>query len=306
MNTRRLQTILGMILATSTFGARGLYCGPCGGQTTRTVPILPPSADGGPGDTTESEEEACARLCPDADTCVATTITLPNGTMPALTCTDIQSCGGAGRRPEGLAEPDFTADRGTRGGWLARAAFLEEASVEAFRAIRAQLVAFGAPERLVRAASRAARDERRHSRRMRALARRHGARVPAPAIAGAPAASLEAFATHNAIEGCVRETFGALVATFQAQHATDRDIAAAMRKIARDETAHAALSWELARWAHARLAPEERARVEAARLRAITELRSELAEEPPREIIDRAGFPTAREAEVLLTVLLSG
>jgi hypothetical protein len=304
MNTRRLQTILGMILATSTFGARGLYCGPCGGQTTRTVPVLPPSPDGGPSSTTESEEEQCARLCPDAVSCMATTITLPNGTMPALTCTEIQSCGGAGRRPEGLAEPTFLADRDTTGGWLARAAFLEEASVDAFRAIRSQLVAFGAPKRLVRAASRAARDERRHARRMRSFARRHGARVPEPAIAGAPAASLEAFAMHNAIEGCVRETFGALVARWQAANALDRDLAATMDRIAHEEAEHAALSWQIDAWARARLDREARARIDRAKHEAARALIADAGCAVPASLAAPLGLLSGSDARALAAKLV--
>jgi hypothetical protein len=62
--------------------------------------------------------------------------------------------------------------------------------------------------------------------------------APAP-----PARSLEELAVENAVEGCVRETYGALTAIWQARTAKDPSVAAAVRRIARDETRHAALSW---------------------------------------------------------------
>lgn len=57
----------------------------------------------------------------------------------------------------------------------------------------------------------------------------------------------------NAVEGCARETWAAMVALHQARFAEDRSVRAAFTAIARDELAHAALSWDLARWcaAHA-------------------------------------------------------
>ena len=40
MKVTRLQTLLGMIIASSAVGARGLGCGPCPESTTQTIPIL--------------------------------------------------------------------------------------------------------------------------------------------------------------------------------------------------------------------------------------------------------------------------
>ena len=52
----------------------------------------------------------------------------------------------------------------------------------------------------------------------------------------------------NAREGCVRETFGALIAMHQAERAGDPIIRRAMRRIAEEETRHAELAWEVASW----------------------------------------------------------
>lgn len=203
-----------------------------------------------------------------------------------------------GRRPEGLGhcEDDGEAGLGTH---LARIARLEAASVPAFTRLVRELRAHGAPRSLVARARRARLDEIRHARMMARLARRFG-KKPQP-IDPTPmhVRPLVDVARENMVEGCVREAFGALVATFQAEAAHDEEIAAAMRGIARDETEHAALSYAIARWADARLSRAERAEIEEARERAIATLRRELSEEPPKEAIARAGFPSRAQAEAL-------
>jgi hypothetical protein len=103
-------------------------------------------------------------------------------------------------------------------------------------------------------------------------------------------------ALENAAEGCVRETFGALVAAWQAAHARDAGVRATMQQVAREETRHAALAWEVAQWAERRLPRGERERVADARTRALLRLKAEAAVEPPRELVDTLGLPTASQA----------
>ena len=62
-----------------------------------------------------------------------------------------------------------------------------------------------------------------------------------------PSASPNPIALENATEGCVRETYGALVAHRQANIATDRSIRCMMQTIATDETNHAGLAWDVKR-----------------------------------------------------------
>lgn len=295
MKKPRLDRILGMIIAASSIGARGFGCGPCP-ETTEVIPILPPSPDGGVGGNAgEIDIDAeCDRRCgPNAISCEAISISMDDGSvMTAIECTRPGECG-AGRRPPGLEEP------GEPMGWLAYTAFLEAASVDAFRALRRDLAALGAPRRLLRAASRAARDERRHARRVGALSRRRGARPPAPVVRpGAPPA-LEALAAHNAVEGCVRETFGALIARWQAESAGDREVAGAMARIAEDEARHAALAWEIDAWARRRLDPAARARVDLARAEAARALVADAARERSMELTLDLGLPDRRTAERL-------
>jgi hypothetical protein len=209
---------------------------------------------------------------------------------------------GMGRRPEGLLDcpvegPDSTAR------FLARAAYLEAASVVAFERLTRELEAHGAPESL-RAGSRAAvRDEIRHARITRALAEKAGARVPVDPVGSGGVRSLETIAIENAVEGCVRETFGAAVTVIQAARAGDARIRSAMKKIARDETKHAELSWRVARWLEEKLDVEARGRVRQARAAAVVALIHETSAKPDAAVAARLGVPSAAQARVVLDAL---
>lgn len=110
-------------------------------------------------------------------------------------------------------------------------------------------------------------------------------------------------AIENAVEGCVRETFGALVATWQAAHATDAGVRAAMKRIAADETRHAALAWAIDRWMDGRLDATARARVERSRRAAVRTLLRDLAAELPADVRRTAGLPSARQARALASAV---
>lgn len=207
-----------------------------------------------------------------------------------------------GRRPAGYC-PSLTLESRALGKYFSQLAELEAASVTAFRVLRDELRAYGAPRRLVRAAGRAARDEIRHARTTRALARRSGARPSDVAPARPAIRSLEAIALENAVEGCVRETFGALLATYQSEHAADPVVRAAMQRIARDETGHAALSWQVARWLDSRLPAAARQRVTRARSEAARELVQRARQDDAPEFSDRVGLPPRALTGALATQL---
>ncbi len=196
-----------------------------------------------------------------------------------------------GRRPDGLCQQPAAAAGGPVGTFLATAAHLEAASIKAFRSLRSELHAHGAPTRLLRAATRAARDEIRHARKTAQLARRYGTMAPTPRVVPPTRRSLEALARENAVEGCVRETFGALVGLYQAGAAQDPVIARAMTYIAADEVRHAELAWQVARWADRRLPQAARARIKTAQKAAIAELRREVASAVNPELAKLAGLP---------------
>jgi hypothetical protein len=114
--------------------------------------------------------------------------------------------------------------------------------------------------------------------------------------------SLEALTVHNAVEGCVRETFGALIATRQALVAHGEDRRAAFREIANDETRHAELAWKIHHWATQRLAPSARARISRAQRAAVAQL-AEVGMSLPTDIAANLGLPGPHETRHLLREL---
>jgi hypothetical protein len=242
------------------------------------------------------------RICAVAECLAVDASSVPTSGPVTLDCaTGAFGCGpGVGRRPRGLAASAPARSVDAVGATLAEMAHLEAASVQAFRRLASELATLRAPRALVRQAERAARDEVRHARTTTGLARKRGAK-PAPVVIErrAEKPSLLDFAIENGVEGCVRESFGALVATRQASRARDPEIARAMEKIAKDETRHAALSWAIARWVAPRLRVEERARVSAAMASALASLREEVAT-TPEDVARELGLPARGEAEALV------
>jgi hypothetical protein len=182
-------------------------------------------------------------------------------------------------------------------------AHLEAASVPAFARMRAELAKLGAPRRLLASIERAKRDEMRHARAMGRIAHRFGGTAGTARVRTVRQRSIEAIARENAIEGCVRETYGALVATWQARNASDPSIRVALSDIARDETRHATLSWQAARFLRRKLDAPARRRVDEARRRAIAKLYEETSHEPAAEIVEQAGLPSASDAHRLLDAM---
>jgi hypothetical protein len=200
--------------------------------------------------------------------------------------------GSGGRKPEGLTPRDAISTSPV-GAFFAHGAHLEAASVHAFVRMRDELRALRAPRHLVSRATRAIADERRHARIVSALARRFGATPSPPRVKRARRRSIEEIAIENAVEGCVRETFAAVIAHFQALNARDPVVRAAFTRIARDETRHAELAHDAARFFDAILDDAARARVARARDAALSELAHE-AVDFPTAVVELAGLPVKR------------
>ncbi|MFO0614866.1 MAG: ferritin-like domain-containing protein [Polyangiaceae bacterium] len=151
---------------------------------------------------------------------------------------EVHTCG---RRPEGFAGRRARSST-QEGAFLAEMAELEAASIGAFERLARELEALGAPWALVDRARAARADEIRHARVVRSLARARGAEprpLRARRLRARPALEV---ALENAVEGCVFETFGAAVATLQAERAAEGDVREAFAQIAIDERAHASLA----------------------------------------------------------------
>jgi hypothetical protein len=214
---------------------------------------------------------------------------------PAAACMATVPCH-TGRAPAGLTTSGRVAADSDVGAFLAHAAHLEAASVHAFVRMVAELEAHGAPEPLVRAAKRAAKEEVQHARLMTNWARSHDAEPVRPCVEPGKIRDLEAILAENAAEGCVRETFGAVLAAHQSLAAQTDQARKRMARIARDETSHAELSWEVARWGERKLGRAARARVKAVRNRAVEALRDETGREPTAALRRELGLPRASEA----------
>lgn len=263
---------------------------------------------------------SCAELCGDPfDSCfhtidVSTTCaTPPSGKLRVqcqkweeteeLTLDPSPSRTVDGRRPERLLPPLHIEDSSAIGSYLASSAHLESAAVLAFEHLIVELEAYGAPAELIADARIARDDEIRHANVVGDLARRFGATPAEARMDPTPVRALLDIALENEVEGIVRETLGAALATWRATHAEDAEVRTAMEAIARDERAHAELSWRIGAWIDARLSEDERAIVRDARIVAVAELYASFRGEPSDEVIAIAGAPRAAEVQSLIAEL---
>lgn len=275
-------------------------CGPCPDQPL-TFDVASPAAftDGG-GFDCHFACEVVSNLGP-TDSCRRVTSS-DGGT--GVECMYATPCH-TGRRPEGLLASVAASASSPVGAWLSECARLEAAAVHAFARTAVELRAHGAPERLVARARGAAADEVRHARAMRHHARRHGAQPLSASVAEVARRRrpLLELALENAVEGCVRETYGALVAQWQAKSAADRELKGALKAIAHDETNHAELSWDLKTWFDARLSAPEREQVREAMVSAVAQLRCEAGTAPTADCQRAAGVPAVEVAQAFITAL---
>jgi hypothetical protein len=263
---------------------------------------------------------ACNAIWENADTYYYTTPQLPMGcsfmgpvghsfsVTHAGEVTSTQTLGTSmpcvGRRPVGLSSERATG-LSPLGDYYASVAHLEGAAVLAFDVMERELKRFGAPRELQRRAQRARADEERHYDGMAAMARREGTTVPPVRALPVDERSLLEAALENAVEGCVREAWGALSAHYQAATAGDAQARQLWRDVARDESEHAELSLELHRWFMLQLSTEEQDQVDAAMQRARLELRAELllGTAPHPDVAHHAGTPQPDRAAALFAQL---
>jgi hypothetical protein len=212
------------------------------------------------------------------------------------------SCGAGciGRLHDTARAPTCASLRTGAAEYLARAAALEAASVEAFERVGEDLEHFGAPRDLIDAAKRAATEETEHARLVSDLARSFGGSPASPPPPTRAAHDRRAFAIENAVEGCVRETFGAALAAWQARHATDARTRETMARIATDEASHADLGWRIDAWLATTLGEEDRRAVALARTRAAQSL---VASAEDVDAIPEIGLPGPDAVRALVRAL---
>jgi hypothetical protein len=193
-----------------------------------------------------------------------------------------------GRRPLGHRELTFI--NRSRAAWFAEQAYLERASIAAFEELATWLADREAPAELVVRCRAAAADEVVHAQLMSVHAERGGHEVPL-AIAEPGSHDLLAIALHNAVEGCVRESFGALLGAHQARTCENAELRELFARIADDELRHGQLAWDLHAYLCGQLDADGRAQVEAAQLAALDELAGATARNAERTPVG-LGWPT--------------
>jgi hypothetical protein len=203
-----------------------------------------------------------------------------------------------GRRPLGHVEGGDERCPDPLGRSLAAMAYLEAASVLAFEQLAAQLQAWHAPPELIARCRAAALDEQAHARWLAALAVQRGASVPTPKLErGDLPADRFTVAMHNAVEGCVHESFSALLAACYSRAADSRVLRRVFARLAVDEARHGQLAWDLHEWLRGQLSADAAAQVDLARTQALAQLHTrarELARLP-----SELGPPSPEQAEAL-------
>ena len=101
----------------------------------------------------------------------------------------------------------------------------------------------------------------------------------------------------------MRETFGALIAWWQAAAATDPAVRRVARSIAPDESRHANLAWQIDAWARRRLPVRSQRQLDAARARAARTLAKDWGHTLPPEVRQPLGLPDGETATALVAEL---
>lgn len=151
--------------------------------------------------------------------------------------------------------------------WAEQAAF-EHASVASFSRFILQLLACGAPARLLAQAQRALGEEIEHARLFFGFASHYAGRPLGPSALDVRDAldestDFDAVVLAAVREGCIAETVSAWHVSLAASSARDPAMAASLARVAEQELEHAALAWAFLAWALPRASEALRALIAA-------------------------------------------
>jgi hypothetical protein len=149
----------------------------------------------------------------------------------------------------GVARSEF--DARIAAAW-ARDAATEHASIASFARFTLELLAVGAPARLLVASQDAGRDEVQHAQKCFAIASHFAGKKLGPGtldVTGVDGArDLASIVAATVHEGCVNETISAALARERAEGAQG-EVRSTLMTISEDESRHADLAWRFVTWA---------------------------------------------------------
>ena len=145
------------------------------------------------------------------------------------------------------------------GGYFARLAQEEATAVFAFGELLEHLQDWEAPSSLQDWCGRIIEEEKVHTLMMSGLAHRNGQESAVVQFPEPNRVSMKEMAIHNALTGCIGETWSAVGLCHQAEHAPKYN--GVFRRVAKDETSHAEFSWELHDWLMSKLTEDEQTEV---------------------------------------------
>jgi len=184
-----------------------------------------------------------------------------NTAIGGITCQIVPSEVIHGRAP--LAMRDCRIAVQDIASYYARRAQEEALSIFSFAELYVFLKQIDAPHSVQERCVKAMQEERSHTEMSLKIARRYDQEIePIIAIPQKVKRSFFEVVYHNAMVGCIQETWAALLDTYQARHT--RYHQNVHGKIAKDEQEHAQLAWDLHRWCMAQLSIEEQRSVRSA------------------------------------------
>ena len=171
--------------------------------------------------------------------------------------------------------------------------------------LKKELEDLHAPLEFYQRCQRAAEQEVMHARLMAKQCFKENSSPPPLKFGQLPKRSIFELAMDNAIEGCVFETYAALRAHYQANHAQDLNIKKIMKLIAKDETEHAQLAWDIHQWLMKQLTKQQQLEIHRAQQKAFEKLAQEVAKDAQTELGHQLGNPQETLVHELANALVA-
>lgn len=202
-----------------------------------------------------------------------------------------------GRLPPAYQEPQIMGEG--IGVYFAKSAHEQAAAVFSYIALATQLRSFGAPTNLIEQCQSAAKDNILHAKIMQELSEMEGVFVPSFHYVPTSQSILEV-AMQNAVDGCIYETWAALLANWQSTHLpSDPELQTVYEQIGKNKAMHGQLAWDLHFWFLSKLRTREKKQLSRAQSKAIAQL---LLAEGNISYVAGLGLPLSHEKKVLSSV----